>query len=116
MRDRFHHRGHREEQRGKRKELRSIARILPRLKNHFALRALPSALFLCVLCGSIFPAAANNRSRQPLPPEKRISYKIKLALDFDNRTYTGTEQVHWVNRGDHPTSIIYFHLYPNMRT
>ena len=114
----MNHRGHREERRGKRKELRSIARILLLLKNHFALRALPSALFLCVLCGFLFPARnsfANNQSRQPLPPEKRIRYQIKLNLDFENRAYTGTERVHWVNRGDHSTSIIYLHLYSNMR-
>src|SRR5713226_9253623 len=114
----MNHREHREEQRGKRKELRSIARILLLLKSNFALRALPSALFLCVLCGFLFPARnsfANNQSRQPLPPEKRIRYQIKLSLDFENRTYTGTELVHWVNRGDHSTSIIYLHLYSNMR-
>jgi hypothetical protein len=75
-------------------------------------------LLLCVLCGSIFlarSAFANHQSRQPLPPEKRISYQVQLALDFDNRTYTGTERVHWVNRGDHSTSTLFFHLYPNMR-
>ena len=112
------HRGHRERQRVKRKEPRSIARILRLLKNHFALRVLFSALLLCVLCGSICLAKSsvpNNQSRQPLPPEKRISYQIKLALDFEQRTYTGSERVHWVNRGDHPTSIIYLHLYSNMR-
>ncbi len=115
MRDKLNHRRHREKQRGKRKELRSIARILLALKNHFALGALPSALFLCVLCGPVFMAAARNQSRQPPPPEKRISYQIKLNLDFENRTYTGTERVHWINRGDHPTSTVYFHLYSNMR-
>ena len=118
MNVRMNHRGHREEQRGKGKELRSIAPILLLLKNHFALLALPFAVFLCVLCGSMCLAknpVAKNQSRQPLPPEKRISYQIKLALDFEKRTYTGAERVHWVNRGDHPTSVIYFHLYSNMR-
>ena len=42
-------------------------------------------------------------------------YRINLQLDFDNRTYTGTEQLRWVNRDDHPTSTLYFHLYSNMR-
>jgi len=41
---------------------------------------------------------------------------IIRALDFDNRSYTGTERVHWVNRGDHPASTLFFHLYQNMRT
>ncbi|MDQ3821371.1 MAG: hypothetical protein M3362_27335, partial [Acidobacteriota bacterium] len=41
--------------------------------------------------------------------------RISLQLDFDNRTYTGTEQLRWVNQDDHPTSVLYFHLYSNMR-
>src|SRR6266404_990923 len=58
-----------------------------------------------------FPAktpAVNNGS-------SRIRYQIKLALDYENRSYTGTERVRWVNRGDHPTSTLFFHLYPNVR-
>lgn len=45
----------------------------------------------------------------------RMRYKIVLKLDFDARSYIGTERVRWVNRDNHPTSIIYFHLYPNLR-
>jgi Peptidase family M1 domain len=79
--------------------------------------------FLCVPCAKSFlwllaaavAIAAQPQSRQPLPPEKRIRYQISLALDFDNRSYLGTERVHWVNHGDHPTSTLFFHLYPNMR-
>jgi len=59
---------------------------------------------------------ANASSQSPLPPEKRIRYQIDLAIDFDNRTYAGTERVRWVNRGEHPASTLFFHLYPNMRT
>src|SRR5712691_9869237 len=83
-------------------------------------------LFLRVLCGkcsfvlllvglltSTGPARA--QTRQPQTPEKRPRYQIKLALDFENRTYTGTERVRFVNRGEHPTSTLYFHLYPNVR-
>ena len=102
MRNKFNHRGHREEERtGTFRSLRS----------------------LCVLCGKYFfvallliaPTLASNQNRQPTPREKRIRYDIKLALNFDERTYSGFEQVHWVNRGDHATSTIFFHLYPNMR-
>ena len=84
------------------------------LKSHFALRALPFALFLCVLCGSLLPASAQTPKAKPKPSEN-INYQISLALDFDNRTYTGTEKIRWINRGDHPTSTLFFHLYPNMR-
>ena len=70
-------------------------------------------LILAVLLTST--VAAQNQNRQPLFPEKRIQYQIRLAIDYENRTYTGIERVRWVNRGDHPTSTLYFHLYPNLR-
>jgi hypothetical protein len=83
-------------------------------------------VLLCVLCGKCSfvlllvalltaSTAAQNQTHQPLPPEKRLRYQIKLAPDFENRTYTGTERVRFVNRGEHPTSTLYFHLYPNVR-
>jgi hypothetical protein len=45
----------------------------------------------------------------------RTHYQLTLNLDFDARSFTGTERVRWTNRDDRPTSVIYFHLYPNMR-
>jgi len=59
-------------------------------------------------------------------PEKKISgdqakdaerfrYKIDLKIDFDQRAYQGVERVRWINHNDKPTSVIYFHLYPNLR-
>ena len=100
MKDKFHYRGHRSRQ-----------------VNSTCFR------FLSVLCGKSLlwvlaasvAVTAQPQTRQPTPPEKRIRYQISLALDFDNRTYVGTERVHWVNRGDHPTTTLFFHLYPNMR-
>src|SRR5438067_1137693 len=105
MRNKFNHRGHRAE-----------------IRKGFCV----SFRFLCVLCGNAFvlllaslliaPILASNQNRQLTPRENRNRYDIKLALNFDERTYSGFEQVHWVNRGDHATSTIFFHLYPNMRT
>ena len=100
MKDRFHH---------------SARRERPQIGWSFG--------FLCLLCGKSFlwmlaaavAIAAQPQARQPLPPEKRIRYQVALALDFDNRSYVGTERVRWVNHGDHPTSTLFFHLYPNMR-
>jgi len=100
MDDRFHHRGHG----GSRRVSAS----------------------LCVLCGKSFfvlivaslltlSTVARNQNRQPLPPEKRLRYQIHLTLDFESRTYNGIERVRWINRGDHPTSTLFFHLYPNIR-
>ncbi len=42
-------------------------------------------------------------------------YQIKLAIDFENRTYTGTENVRWTNKDEQPSSVLYFHLYSNVR-
>lgn len=98
----MNHKGHREKQRAKCKVLRAI-------DNRFALGSLLLAVaFLCVLCGkSLF--AQTQPSHQP------NRYDIKLALDFDNRTYAGSEHVRWTNHGKHPASSIFFYLYSNLR-
>src|SRR2546423_2768334 len=64
--------------------------------------------FLCALCGKS-PFAHTKSSRE------RNSYDIKLSLDFDNRSYSGTERVHWTNRGRHSTATVFFYLYSNLR-
>jgi hypothetical protein len=48
--------------------------------------------------------------------QTRHAYKIDLKIDFDKFSYTGSERVRWVNRGEKPSSVLYFHLYPNLRT
>ncbi len=53
---------------------------------------------------------------QNVAAQTRHEYKIDLKIDFDKRSYTGTERVRWVNRGEKPSSVLYFHLYPNLRT
>ena len=45
----------------------------------------------------------------------RTLYRINVRLDFDARAYEGGERVRWTNRDDRPASVLYFHLYPNMR-
>ena len=91
----------------------------------------PSAatrLLCAALALALFPVSAVNmtasplRQRTPLSGAQttaqaaRASYQINLALNFDARTYTGTERVRWINRDDRPTSVLYFHLYPNLRS
>jgi len=74
---------------------------------------------LCVCAsGAFFPVrlVAARHERPTASTENRLRYEIKLAINFDERTYTGSEQVHWVNHGDHATSTVFFHLYPNIRT
>ncbi|HEV8426417.1 MAG TPA: M1 family aminopeptidase [Pyrinomonadaceae bacterium] len=73
---------------------------------------------LCVLV-SVCVAAASyqelNAQTFPKSTEKH-SYKIDLKIDFDHLTYTGVERVRWINHGEKPSSVIYFHLYPNLRS
>ena len=57
--------------------------------------------------------AANERSKEE--KDARTLYRIVLSLDFNGRGYQGTERVRWTNRDDRPASVLYFHLYPNMR-
>ncbi|PYT02482.1 MAG: hypothetical protein DMF65_06485, partial [Acidobacteria bacterium] len=81
-------------------------------------------LIACVLVAVVCagPAFVNSRAQQVSPSKRqadakaeRDHYKISLNLDFDARTYTGTERVRWTNRDAGAASVIYFHLYPNMR-
>jgi hypothetical protein len=52
----------------------------------------------------------------PKPKQQRPQYQIQLTLDFDNRSYAGSETVRWTNHGDHSTSTVFFHLYSNVRS
>jgi peptidase M1-like protein len=66
-------------------------------------------ILLCLFVA--FSAAEINAQ-----PAERHAYKIELKIDFDKLTYTGSQRVRWINRGEKPSSLIYFHLYPNLRT
>jgi hypothetical protein len=46
---------------------------------------------------------------------ERSRYKIDLNINFEKLTYTGLQRLRWVNQSDKPTSVLYFHLYPNLR-
>ncbi|MBV9959480.1 MAG: hypothetical protein JO360_13730, partial [Acidobacteria bacterium] len=54
-------------------------------------------------------------AQQAVAETPRDAYEINLKLDFDERTFAGTERVRWTNRDDRPASALYFHLYPNLR-
>jgi hypothetical protein len=73
---------------------------------------------LCVLVSVCVAAVSYQELNAQTPPKQaeKHSYKIELKIDFDKLTYTGVERVRWVNRGEKASSIIYFHLYPNLRT
>ncbi|HVF23605.1 MAG TPA: hypothetical protein VM941_11030, partial [Pyrinomonadaceae bacterium] len=75
----------------------------------------PDLLVLCLFVFILSAAAQDLNAQTPPQPAERHRYNIDLKIDFDQLTYTGVERVRWVNRGEKPTSIIYFHLYPNLR-
>src|SRR5712691_9941857 len=104
---RINHRGHRVKfERGLREFVRP--RLLCVLWGKYSFVLLLAALLTS-------STAAQNQTRQPISTEKHSRYQITLAPDFENRTYTGTERVRFVNHGEHPVSTLYFHLYPNVR-
>jgi hypothetical protein len=70
---------------------------------------------LCVLVSVVCVAASCQKLNAQTPVERHF-YKIDLKIDFDRLSYTGVERVRWINRGEKPSSIIFFHLYPNLRT
>src|SRR5689334_21184405 len=71
-------------------------------------------LSLALLCPSLARQAGANKPSKGEPPPRTL-YRINFELDFDARTYAGRERVRWVNRDDRPASVVYFHLYPNLR-
>ncbi len=72
---------------------------------------LPSA-FCLLVC---LPAASAQERAKGAAATGRTSYRINLKLDFEARSFSGTERVRWVNREGGSTSVLYFHLYPNVR-
>ena len=78
------------------------------LKTAFAI----ALLFPCLL----FAYAARVKTQQTVSSLPLIHrYQIQLKLDFDARSYSGSETVRWINRDDHSASVVYFHLYSNLR-
>src|SRR2546422_7506939 len=106
MENRFYHRGHGE----KFSAAKSLSRRALRL-----CALCVNSLFVLILVTLLTTTAAQTQTRQPLAQEQRTHYRIQLTLDHENRTYSGIERVRWINRGDHSTSTLYFHLYPNVR-
>jgi peptidase M1-like protein len=78
----------------------------------FRMFKLSHSLF-CILLLSWATAA-----QTPVPQAAenlRHRYQIQLKISFDALSYVGSERVRWVNRGEHSSAVIYFHLYSNLR-
>src|SRR5205085_1401437 len=84
-----------------------------------------NALALCLLLAGSLLMLAHTRTvqaRRTHAPQtsaasrQHLRYQINFKLDFDNRSFNGTERVRWVNRDTRPASTLYFHLYANLRS
>lgn len=78
----------------------------------FTLLAL--AVITLVMATQVVAQTQEKVSNAGAPEHSR--YEIDLELDFDNRSYKGVERLFWVNRTDRSISVLYFHLYSNLRT
>ena len=88
--------------------------------SNFKLLKTLALLSLAALCVSAASSGSRARQAETAKREKgeaqaRTLYRIQLDLDFEARSYAGRERVRWVNRDDRATSVLYFHLYPNLR-
>ena len=67
-----------------------------------------------ISCAQQSPAALNATAAKAAADRPR--YQINLTLDVERGSYTGGERVRWTNRGDRGTSVVFFHLYSNVRS
>ncbi len=75
-----------------------------------------SLLFLISLLVSSTFAQQQADLRQPEKDQQRAFYDIKLKIDEEKKSFTGSERVRWTNRDDRSASVLYFHLYANLRS
>ncbi|HKY29606.1 MAG TPA: M1 family aminopeptidase [Pyrinomonadaceae bacterium] len=79
---------------------------------------IPAPAFCLLLMSPIsclLVLAQSAQQAAPKAPAERSKYKLNLKLDFDSRSYSGSQRVRWINRGDRSTNSLYFHLYSNLR-
>ncbi|MEP6637401.1 MAG: M1 family aminopeptidase [Acidobacteriota bacterium] len=87
----------------------------------------PSLLPGIVLFAITLPAIADGQLSASVPQQQtssqnstskvaeRSHYRLNLQLDFDGLSYAGSERLRFINRGERPTAVLYFHLYSNLR-
>ncbi|HEX8635714.1 MAG TPA: M1 family aminopeptidase [Pyrinomonadaceae bacterium] len=85
----------------------------------FPLRTACLGLLVALSLACAAPLLAQSptpQSKPAAPPPPRTLYQINFALDFEARAFTATERVRFVNRDHRPVSVVYFHLYANLRS
>jgi hypothetical protein len=71
--------------------------------------------FGVLLAVCIFSSIALAQQAATAESVERHKYWIDLKINFDQLSYSGSERVRWVNQGEKPSSVLFFHLYPNLR-
>ncbi|MGI9064919.1 MAG: M1 family aminopeptidase [Pyrinomonadaceae bacterium] len=75
-----------------------------------------SLAFLLLAGASLNLATLSSAAKKTAPIEgPGHRYQIQLKIDFDALSYSGSERVRWVNRGNDAMSVLFFHLYSNLR-
>jgi len=84
-------------------------------RNQFDHNALLLLILIVSAIGTI-EAQVPQASKEESPnATERNKYSIDFKIDFDRLSYTGSERVRWINHGEKSVSVLYFHLYPNLR-
>jgi hypothetical protein len=83
-------------------------------KHNIEFTLLALAAITLIMAQQFVVQAQTTLATQSAPERSR--YEIDLQLDFDGRSFKGLEQLLWVNRTDRSISVLYFHLYANLRT
>jgi Peptidase family M1 domain len=91
------------------------------IRELFKARKLRTAALIVSLLTAALGVIGEPRSLVSQTPKtsvtsERTRYQINLQLEFEERSYIGSERVRWINRSDRPISVLYFHLYSNLRT
>jgi hypothetical protein len=72
---------------------------------------------LCLLIVGLAVGGSRQSATSPaISAETRASYDIQVNIDFDALTYSGSEKVSWTNHSQQTISVLYFHLYSNLRS
>src|SRR6266704_6096732 len=104
---------------------KSVSRVFRKSLSKF--RGSAPQLILSLILSLIIASslAAANPDQSPSPGAQNIAtksgpvrakYRLDLTIDFDHGSYTGIERLRWTNRGERPTSVLFFHLYSNIRS
>jgi len=72
-----------------------------------------SLVILLALMLTGFPARAQSTTSDEPLSERRVSYRMDVALDVESRTVSGKQRLTWRNPDSVPVDELQFHLYLN---